>query len=82
MFEDIGYLVEGDLIISKMAYNEFSYDTEKAWCNADVKRVITDARKSDKSITRRTGPFYAQFERLAHSYLAREGETCKDLDNQ
>jgi hypothetical protein len=22
------------------------------------------------------------FEKLARSYLAREGETCKDLDNQ
>ena len=36
VFEDIGYLVEGNLIIGKMAYNEFSYDLEKAWCNADV----------------------------------------------
>ena len=38
VFEDIGYLVEGDLIIGKMAYNEFSYDIEKAWCNADIQR--------------------------------------------
>jgi hypothetical protein len=82
VFEDIGYLVEGNLIISTMAYNEFSYDVEKAWCNADVQRVVADARKSDKSITRQTEPFYAQFEKLARGYLAREGETCKDLDNQ
>jgi hypothetical protein len=82
VFEDIGYLVEGNLIISKMAYNEFSYDIEKAWCNADVQRVVADARKADKSITRQTEPIYAEFEKLARSYLAREGETCKDLDNQ
>jgi hypothetical protein len=82
VFEDIGYLVEGYLIIGKMAYNEFSYDLEKAWCNADVQRVVADARKADKSVTRQTDPIYGDFERLARSYLAREGETCKDLDNQ
>jgi hypothetical protein len=82
VFEDIGYLVEDNLIISKMAYNEFSYDAEKAWCNGDVQRVITGARKADKSITRETEPIYGGFEKLARSYLAKEGETCKDLDNQ
>ena len=82
VFEDIGYLVEGNLIISKMAYNEFSYDIEKAWCNADVQRVVADARKADKSITRQTEPIYGEFEKLARNYLTREGETCKDLDNQ
>src|ERR1700722_7565337 len=57
VFEDIGYLVEGNLIIGKMPYNEFSYDVEKAWCNADVRRVVADARKADKSVTRQTDPF-------------------------
>ena len=71
VFEDIGYLVEGNLIISKMAYNEFSYDVEKAWCNADVQRLIADARKADKSITRQTDPIYSEFERLARSSLTR-----------
>ena len=82
VFEDIGYLVEGDLIISKMAYNEFSYDVEKAWCNADVQRVVADARKADKAVTRQTEPIYGEFEKLTRGYLTREGETCKDLDNQ
>jgi hypothetical protein len=82
VFEDIGYLVEGNLVIEKMAYNEFSYDVEKAWCNVDVQRVIGEARKADKSITRQTEPFYGGFEKLARTYLAREGESCKDLDNQ
>ena len=82
VFEDIGYLVEGNLIISKMAYNEFSYDVEKAWCNADVQRVITDARKADKSITRQIDPYYGKLEKLARDYLSRENQTCKDLDNQ
>jgi hypothetical protein len=82
VFESIGYLVEGNLILRKMAYNEFSYDVEKAWCNGDVQRVIADARKVDKSSTRQADPIYGEFEKLARDYLTREGETCKDLDNQ
>ena len=45
-------------------------------------RVVTDARKADKSVTRQTEPFFGQFEKLARGYLDREGETCQDLDNQ
>jgi hypothetical protein len=82
VFEDIGYLVDGDLIVQPMAYNEFSYDVQKAWCNADVQNVIMDARKADKSITRQSDPIYGEFEKLARSYLAKEGDTCADLDNQ
>jgi hypothetical protein len=44
IFEDIGHLVEDNLIISKMAYNEFSYDVEKGWCNKDVQRIVREAR--------------------------------------
>jgi hypothetical protein len=65
-----------------MAYNEFSYDLEKAWCNADVQRVVADARKADKSVTRQTDAIYGEFEKLARGYLAREAETCEDLDSQ
>jgi hypothetical protein len=65
-----------------MAFNEFSYDVEKASCNADVQRVITRARKADKSTTRVTDPIFSEFETLSRDYLTREGETCKDLDNQ
>lgn len=82
VFEDIGYLVEGDLIINKMAYNEFSYDAEKAWCNRDVQRIIADARKADKSITRQTDPMYTGIQKLASSYLHKEDQTCKDIDNE
>ena len=82
VFEDIGYLVEGNLIISKMAYNEFSYDIEKAWCNADVQRTIREARAADKSTTAQTDPMYGNFEKLAKDYLAKEAQSCKDLENQ
>jgi hypothetical protein len=37
-FEDVGYLVEENVIDARMAYDHFSYDVEKAWCNADVQR--------------------------------------------
>jgi len=82
IFESIGYLVGDNLVISKMAFNEFSYDVEKAWCNADVQRVIAQVRKADRSTTRPTDPIFGEFEKLSRDYLAREGESCKDLDNQ
>jgi hypothetical protein len=82
IFEEIGYLVEDNLIISKMAFDEFSYDVEKAWCNNDVQLIIKQAREADKSINRQTDPIYGEFEKLARNYLAREGETCNDLDKQ
>ena len=82
VFESIGYLVDEDLVVSKMAFDEFSYDVEKTWCNADVQRVITEGRKTDKSTGRQTDPIFGELEKLARDYLAREGETCKDLDNQ
>lgn len=65
IFESIGYLVGDNLVISKMAFNEFSYDVEKTWCNADVQRVITQARKADKNTTRPTDPIFGEFEKLA-----------------
>jgi hypothetical protein len=81
-FEDIGYLVQEHLILAEMAYDHFSYEVEKAWCNADVQRIIRDERKADKSVTAASDPFYGRLETLAKSYLARERQTCKDLDNQ
>ena len=67
VFEEIGYLVEDNLIISKMAFDEFFYDVEKTWCNADAQRVIADARMADKSNTRQDDPIYGEFEKLARS---------------
>ena len=64
-FEDIGYLVREGLIIEAMAYDHFSYDMEKAWCNADVQRVVHDARKADKSATAASDPIYGKFQSLA-----------------
>lgn len=81
-FEDIGYLVEDEIIIGKMAYDHFSYDIESAWCNNDVQEMIQADRKSDTSIMAKSEPIYGHFESLAKDYLAKEGQTCKDLDMQ
>ena len=81
-FEDIGLLVKESPLLSDMAYDHFSYDIEKAWCNQDVQKVITDARKADKSVTASADAIYGEFERLARSYLDREKQTCADLDKQ
>jgi hypothetical protein len=81
-FEDIGYLIEESSLLRDMAYNHFSYDVEKAWCNRDVQKIIIAARKADKSITARVDAIYGQFEKLAVSYLSKEHQTCDDLDKQ
>jgi hypothetical protein len=66
-----------------MAYKHFSYDIEKAWCNPrDVRKAIADARKVDKSVTAPADAICGEFEKLARSYLARERQTCDDLDKQ
>jgi hypothetical protein len=82
VFEEIGYLVEDNLILSKMAFDEFSYDVEKAWCNKDIQRIVREARDADKSTTRQADPIYGEFEKLAQNYLTKEGESCNDLDKQ
>src|ERR1700730_3947745 len=81
-FEDIEYLVQENVTDPEMAYNHFSYDVEKAWCDADLQRVVQNARKADKSITATSDPIYGKFETLAKNYLRRERQSCKDLENQ
>ena len=72
-FETIGYLETRKLIDLKMAYNEFSYDVEKAWCNQDVKNHIVEVRKQDST-------FFANFESLALAFLKEDKrENCKNL---
>ena len=48
----------------------------------DVQKVVADSRKADKSVTAATDPMYGQFEHLAKSYLAKEHQTCANLDKQ
>jgi hypothetical protein len=81
-FEDIGYLVEDEIIISKMVYDHFSDDIETACCNKDVQRLIQRDRKDDKTTTAILDPIYGNFEKLAKDYLTKDGQNCKDLDSQ
>jgi hypothetical protein len=80
--DELASFVHDNLIIYKMAYQEFAYDIEKAWCNNDVRKIIQEARAKDKSTTAKDDPMYADFEKLANEYLTKEGQSCKDLDNQ
>jgi len=82
ILDDIGYLVQGNVIVGEMAYDHFSYDVEKAWCNTDVQQVVRDARTADRSITAASDPIYGNFENLAKNYLIKERQSCNDLDNQ
>jgi hypothetical protein len=82
IFEDMGYFIKDNLISAKMAYDHFSYDIEKAWCNTDLQLTIRKARATDKSKTAQSDPLYGNFEILAKQYLDDEGQSCRDLDKQ
>jgi hypothetical protein len=81
IFEDIGYFVANDLVGAKIAYERFSYDIEKAWCNVTVQETIRDERAGDKSKIAQSDPQYANFEKLANEYLTTDGLFCNDLDS-
>jgi hypothetical protein len=65
VFDDLGYFRTENLIAAKMAYDHFSYDIEKAWCNITVQETIRKERAADKSNTAQSDPVYGNFERLA-----------------
>jgi hypothetical protein len=81
MFDDVGYFIRENLISAKMAYDHFSYDIEKAWCNVTVRETIQQVQATDRSKTAQSDPLYGNFEKLAKEYLDNEGQTCKDLDS-
>jgi lysyl-tRNA synthetase class II len=81
IFEDVANFIKDSVIAGKMAYDHYSYDIEKAWCNATVQEVIQKERATDKSKTAaQTEPIYGNFERLAKQYLDEDGQSCKDLN--
>src|SRR5215469_8744097 len=73
IFEVLGSFIDDNLINPRIAYQLFSYDIEKAWCNTDVRDAIRKAQATDKSKTAATNPMYGSFEKLAKEYLANEG---------
>jgi hypothetical protein len=80
-FETIGALVHDGIVNEAMAYGEFAYDIEKAYCNKDVQVEVDDMRKADGVAT---GPqaFFTNFTGLAERFLKRDKKQCKDLDNE
>lgn len=64
-FESIGELETRKLIELNMAYNEFSYSVEKAWCNRDIRSHIDATRKQSSY-------FFINFETLAHAFLKKD----------
>lgn len=80
-FETVGYLIRDKLVDPTMAYNELGYDVEKAWCNKDVQKIITQAREDDK-LSSGPAAFYSGFEELAKFSLAKDSKNCKDMDNE
>ncbi len=64
-FESIGELETRKLIDLNMAYNEFSYSVEKAWCNRNIRSHID-------AIRRQNSYFFINFETLAHTFLKKD----------
>jgi hypothetical protein len=77
IFEDMGYFIKDNLISAKMAYDHFSYDIEKAWCNTDLQLTIRKARATDKSKTAQSDPLYGNFERLAKRISTTKGNPAE-----
>lgn len=80
-FDEIADLWRDNLVDEQMAYNEFSYSAEKAWCNNDVRNYIKDSRKADKIYTGNKA-FYIAFEMMTRRFLVIDGKTCSDLDKE
>ncbi len=76
-FETLGDLQKRKLVDFGMAYNEFSYDVEKAWCNKDIRLHIDEVRRDDKDAS---NMFFMNFENLAKAFLKRDKkDDCKNL---
>ena len=59
--ETIGAFVHYGVVNDTMAYDEFSYDSEKAYCNREVQEDIKGAREADRVVFRsasRLHPLY------------------------
>lgn len=74
--ETVGNFYREGLVVRRMAYDEFSYDVEKAYCNQDVQAHIQKIRKGDKSPI----VWFEGFEMLGKVFLETDHYTCKDVD--
>lgn len=76
--ETIGSLYEEGLISNPMAYDEFSYDFEKAYCNQSVRDYISDLRKKDGVGGYKQ--FFISTENMNKLFLKMDKKTCSDID--
>lgn len=76
--ETIGNLYESGLISNPIAYDEFSYDFEKTYCNQSIKKYILDLREKDGNKVFKK--FYVGFENMSKIFLQLDKKTCTDVD--
>ncbi len=82
-FEEIGNLYINNLVDKQMAYNEFSYDAEKAWCNSSIQDMIKSNRDSDGS--GKYNDFRTDwwgFQQLVTISLKLDNKNCDKLNNE
>lgn len=80
-FDNVANLWQDGLVDGKMAYNEFDYDAEKAWCNKDIYNYIMESRKEDGNYTGYKA-FYSAFEQMTKQFLTIDKKACADLDKE
>lgn len=80
-FDEVGNLYEEGLINRAMAYREFSYDAEKAYCNNDIQSLIKSDRQYDGNLTGDKASWWG-FTQLTESFLQTDNKQCFDLDKE
>lgn len=78
-FETIGDLVQEGVINGDMAYQEFSYDTAKAWCNRDVQSQVQADIASDPSEPQQD-QYWSGFRYIATYFMGKDRMTCAGYD--
>jgi hypothetical protein len=80
-FETIGDLIQEGVIDKDMAYQEFSYDVTKAWCNMDVQKEINSDRASEPGEAGQQA-YWNGFQSLATYFMQKDHYTCADYDKE
>jgi len=81
-FDEIYNLYDRGLIDTKLAYMEFGYDAEKAYCNNNIKNLIISDRQTDPDKTYNYKTSWYGFEQLAISFLKIDNVPCSALDKE
>jgi len=76
-WELLNEMRENKLISEEMLSDAFSYEVEATWCNKDIQKFITAARKEDNS-----PDLYVGVEELANYFLKQDKTSCKQINHQ